>query len=322
LAAGLALAQGGVGNQSYTVKGIVNNRGIGGIVLAILFGMVGMFCLAGALPADGRITEAEQAKDFSELAQRLEGRWPDTIRRDKDGAVVYIDPVGATDDEMVLISREPSVRELTFYGPQVTDKGIATLGRMTNLTSLKIARRDIMQTVCQLSRLQRLNLWCTRMKPSDLPYLIKMTNLEDLDVRGVWEMGTNSISAMTNLTHLKRLVLGGGGGESPARWIAEFRTNEHGNGTNWDGWDYPKTNEFKALTNLTALEELQIFYFTNFGDEQLRELARCTSLKSLILHDTQVSDNWSNIVSQFPSLTNAERSIFDPRLSQKWSRAR
>ena len=149
-----------------------------------------------------------------------------------------------------------------------------------------------------------------------------MTNLEDLGLHGAWEMGANTISAMTNLTHLKRLVVGGGG-EQPARAIAEICKDGYENATDYIGWRKLETSELTALTNLASLEELQLFSFSDFGDEQLRKLGACTNLKSLLLNETRVSDNWTNIVSQFPALTNAEVMRFhdgEGREDQKWVR--
>lgn len=289
------------------------------LVLAILL------CFGGVLSTEARTNVVQKAKDFGDLMQAIESRCTNCVTRDKDGAVLRILAGFVNDDQLVQISREPSIRELSFVGPpkEVTERGMTALEHMTNLLSLQIARNNFMPRVSKMSQLRRLNTWCSRLKPPDLAYLIKMTNLEDLVIRGDWEMGSNAVSAMTNLTRLKRLVLGGGGDEgSCAHWISEFQREGHENGTNWDGWHYPKTDEFKALTNLTSLEELQIWSFTMFGDEQLRDLRQLPNLKSLKLYDTQVSDNWSNIVRQFPSLTNAERSVFDPRLHQEWSRVR
>lgn len=260
--------------------------------------------------------------NFPELVQRVEKRCSTCVKRDKDGAVESIGEMEMTDDEIGLISLGPSVRELNCIWPKFSEQGMNILGQMTNLISLVIVRTNALPTVSKLTQLRRLHFSCSRFKPADLPYLIMLTNLEDLEIRGAWEMGAHSISAMTNFPRLKKLTIGGGG-EYCTETIADFRTNGYEIGTNWDGWRKPETSELMALTNLTSLEELQIVNFVDFGDEQLRKLASCPNLKSLVLTETKVSDNWTNIASQFPALTNAEASRFingEGRKEQKWTR--
>ena len=271
-------------------------------MLAILTGLAGWILPAAICGADTNYLNG--VRDFSDLVRRVEMESRDGIRRNKDGAVEFVALDVANDDSLILISREPSVRALTCIWPRCTDRGMSALEQMTNLTSLVIVRTNALPTVSKLTQLRTLNLMCTRMKPADLPCLIKLTNLEVLDVWGTWEMGTNCISAMTNFTHLRKLIIGGGG-DRRADSITYFRTNGYESATNWDGWRNPEAGEFTALTNLTSLEELRISSFTNFGDQQLRLLNSLPKLKSLELKETRVSKNWSNIVSHFPALTNA-----------------
>jgi hypothetical protein len=245
-----------------------------------------------------------ETPDFYNFVARAERNRAASIRRDKDGAVVYIGFGELSDDDLLLISEQPSVRELVFYAPKVTDRGVAALQCMTNLISLTIARSNAIPVASELGELQHLNLWCSKLKPSDLPYLMKMTNLVELNARGAYDLGPGGIIAMTNLTHLKKLVLGGG-------WNSDTR----------------QLVELTALSNLTSLEELDLYGFLTFGDEQLRQLASFPNLKTLELDGVNVSDNWSNIVSQFPVLTNAVVSVSDdpqtrPIKKPMWTRGR
>lgn len=304
------------------MRGKINKRVVARAFATMVLGAAGLILPAAMCGANTNYLDG--VRDFPDLVQRVEKESRNGIRRNKDGAVEYIAVDAANDDSLVLICCEPSVRELRCIYPRCTDRGMSALEQMTNLTSLVIVRTNTLPTVSKLTQLHKLDLMCTTMKPADLPCLIKLTNLEDLDTWYAWEMGTNSISAMTNFPHLKRLIIRGGG-DRRDEIIANCRTNGYESGTNWDAWRNPGPGEFTAWTNLTSLEELHIRAFADFGDEQLRLLGCLPKLKSLELMRTRVSKNWSNIVSHFPALTNAvawlpddtDESTFKPH---KWVR--
>ena len=272
---------------------------------------------AATNPSDG-------TENFKTWAEIIESGNTNNIRRDEDGNVVYIAGELVNEDTLPVISRQPTIRKLIGMQWDISAKGMAFLEQMTNLTALTIIHSNGLQSASKLTQLRELHLSCSRLKVADLPCLMKLTNLEDLSIRGVWEMGAGGMSSLTNLTHLKKLIIGGGGDpNSYAERIAGFRTDGYQSATNWDGWRKPETSEIMALTNLPSLEELQIYYIYDFGDEYLRKLSAFPHLKSLLLNETRVSDNWTNIVSQFPALTNAEVMRFhdgEGREDQKWVR--
>jgi hypothetical protein len=152
---------------------------------------------------------------------------------------------------------------------------------------------------------------------------MQMTNLEELKIWSGSTFGSDAISSLTNLPHLKKLLFGGWGDHFEQ--IKEVRVNGGQSRTVYDAERDPRLKRILALTNLTSLEELEIYRFDDFGDEQLRKLASCPNLKSLKLNETGVSDNWTNILSQFPALTNAEAAKFidgEGLRKQKWHRDR
>src|SRR5580704_11142885 len=75
-----------------------------------------LLCFGGVLSTEGRTNVVEQAKDFSELVQAIESHCTNCVARDKDGAVVRIWAGFVNDDKLILISHEPSIRELSFVG--------------------------------------------------------------------------------------------------------------------------------------------------------------------------------------------------------------
>jgi len=261
------------------------------------------------------------ARDFKELAERMSERNPDSIRRDKDGKVVYIGPGPVSDDNLSLIIREPSIRELCLIGWRVTDKGLAALQQMTNLVSLKLASRNSVQIVCRLTQLRQLDMWCNALRPADLRYLIQMTNLEELEIPAGPMMGSNALTALRKLPHLKRLVFGDREyiRDGP---VKELRTENNAVRTIGDDQQADISKQLQSLTNLVFLEELELQDFEVFGDDELRRLGKLPRLKSLTLYDTPVSENWTNIVRQFPALTNAVARSFEERKEQRWVRER
>ena len=278
-------------------------------------GVAGWFSAARSCGAETNYLDG--VRDFDELVQRIEKRCPACVRRDKDGAVVDISAIGVTDDALAIISREPSVRELTFTRMNVTDKGIAALRQMTNLVSLRVAARNVVQVASNLSQLRRLDFWCSGFTPAELPGLIQMTNLEELRLGRGWTLGTNALAAMTNLMHLKKLNFHAGMyNEELAKWLGL-------KGPDLAVWRNGKLNPFlnqvASLTNLASLEELDL-EIQDFGDEQLKQLAGAPSLKrlTLALWNDRLSKDWRRVLEEFPVLENAE--VWQGGTKQTWVR--
>lgn len=290
------------------MRGKFNRR-----IAARVRALIALGAAAGILTAANgraRTNYLDGVKDFDELVQRVEDRNQESIKRNKDGAVEFIALGFASDHTLELVSGEQSIREINFIGTQATEPGFAALQKMTNLSSLSVCggnrRGNSVELASRLSQLRRYNTVQTILKPSDLSYLLRMTNLEELKLPGAWFIGATAISSLTNLPHLKKLMLGGMGDARAEEEITYLRTNSYYAGTNWAAWRKLETSELTTLTNLVSLEELEIYRFSDFGDEQLQRFVAFPNLKSLILEDTRVSGDWRRIVSQFPALTNAE----------------
>ncbi len=249
------------------------------------------------------------ARDFSDLVQRLEAESSDRIQRDKNGAVVSISAGWVNDDNMALICREASIRELTVGGLRLTDGGFAAVGQMTNLTSLtclSVSRRNAMPTIAKLPQLRQLHFVCSSLKPADLPFLVQMTNLEELRLVSAWTLGTNGLAAMTNLTRLKKLSFYAGAYNEGI--VAAL----HLEGPDIEAWRDAQPNPFLAevasLTNLTSLEELDLGV-NDFGIEQLRPLAYAPQLKRLTVWNysgTRLGKDSPEILDGFPKLESAD----------------
>jgi hypothetical protein len=69
--------------------------------------------------------------------------------------------------------------------------------------------------------------------------------------------------------------------------------------------------DYRALTNLVHLEELQLLVAPTFGDEALSYTTNLLHLRRLSLIHTGVSDQWTNIVRNCGSLTNVKVKVVD-----------
>ena len=265
--------------------------------------------LLPATRGDTTTNYLDGARDFPELVKRVKAESPDNIQRDKNGAVVYVSAGWVNDDNLALISREASIRELSFGGSRLTDGGIAAVGQMTNLTSLtclSVGRRNALPPISKLTGLRQLKFVCSAFKPADLPYLTQMTNLEELMLTQGWTLGTNGLAAMTNLTHLKKLTFYAGAYEQ--RMVEVL----HLQGPDVEAWRDARPNPFlgevASLTNLTSLEELNLGV-SDFGNEQLEQLRQLPQLKRLtvfVFSGSQLGKNSLQILDKFPKLEKAE----------------
>jgi hypothetical protein len=120
------------------VRGKIKKRIVARVCVGLLFGVAGWILAAARCGAATNYLDG--VKDFPDLVQRIEeNNSPQSIRRNKDGAVEYINLGFARDENLVLISQEPSIREVSFIGTRAAEKGFAALQQMTNLNSLAFA---------------------------------------------------------------------------------------------------------------------------------------------------------------------------------------
>jgi hypothetical protein len=243
--------------------------------------------------ADGAETakpiNAEVSAETHDLIEQIKHQNTNAVVYNNDGSVVSLNFFGdyhfQSGKNLKLISGLSSVKEITLRGYFLTEDGVSALQRMTNLATLRVCGKnrtnDDFWAICRLNQLQGLDLIFMPFRPADLPYLARMTNLEELKLSSVQLLGSNVLPALTNLVRLKKLRLGGGDSEN--KIFAQIN----------------------CLTNLKNLEELSIYGFPDFGNDQLRELRHLPKLKRLSLSGKKIGEDWPDIVRHFPALTNA-----------------
>jgi len=183
-------------------------------------------CLAASGIATDEV--AARAEDHgtntvSNLLQTLSARFPGTIDRNGLGAIVAIGiPSRFNDDHSLeLLGSLCTVTQVVLFGgskqweqgsPTLTERGIAFLAGMTNLTNLELACLQhldggVLRGVSDLSQLKRLTLYNVALSSEEYKWLSYATNLVRLEIQNCSNFGDHELCLLTNLTTLKDLRL-------------------------------------------------------------------------------------------------------------------
>jgi hypothetical protein len=233
---------------------------------------------------------AEVPAETHALIEQIKRENADNVIYDKDGPVISVNLKAHTDTakKLRLLGQVGSLRQITVYGEFLTDEGIFALGEMTNLVTLRVSgnvtNHDIIPALSRLRQIQSLDFIAMPFVPADLPYICRMTNLVQLELSHAPALGEDLLPMLTHLSRLKRLWLSG-------------------------DEDFPDVKifaEVNALSKLPELEELYVYGFSDFHDEQLQGLRTLPKLKRLKIWKGNLSAEWTEIVRTFPALVHAE----------------
>ena len=158
--------------------------------------------------------------EHDETENLIEGTPPgsswlrDLIGKDLFGDVVtvYAAETEFGDHEAVHLRVLPNVEWLVFDSTQITDKGLARLGRMNNLKVLMLGSTQVTDSslacVKGMPALERLSLDSTQITDAGLAHLTALTRLEELSLVGT-SITDNGLVHLKRFTRLGSLWLDG-----------------------------------------------------------------------------------------------------------------
>ena len=184
-----------------------------------------------------------------------------------------------TDQCMSDVGKLDQVKRLTFESAQITDQGIQKLKRMPNLTSLglldlMVTEKCLASVSVKFPNLYRLELNSDSIAGSDLLPLTTMKQLGSLDL--ITPKLTEQLVKPLVATQIEQLIVRGAHSYEPgvAKTIAQM----------------PKLTIFEIQN-------------TAFGDEQLRPLIDCKSLKFLRIANAAISvDGMREFIDKRPEI--------------------
>ena len=190
--------------------------------------VVAVLALAITIAICGESPGIEKQATFAarDLLRSNETILSHSIRRDTNGALVSLLLASKYNDaqSLDLISKCDSLRELTIRGTPITNKfglteiGIASLGRLSNLTTLRLScfpktglDRGVLRGISKMQQLRYLELYYTIAPTDEYAQLTNMLNLSHLRLVACSNFGDRELRFLTNLIHLEDLELIGTG---------------------------------------------------------------------------------------------------------------
>jgi hypothetical protein len=176
-------------------------------------------------PADGQQGSERMHATNHELAallKRLEEGWgPDEVERDGSGNVISVALrwTNSNNRALYLVSTIGSLQKLTIQGrgspDEWTREGISCLGRLTNLTTLRVAcvapkpalKQGVFEEICNLRGLRSLSLVSACPERSEYVALTNLQNLAELNVSYATNFGDAELCLLTNLVNLRNLSI-------------------------------------------------------------------------------------------------------------------
>lgn len=156
------------------------------------------------------------------LLKEIEEGPGDLVRDDKGKVIsLALRPANVNDRALFLVSRIGSLQELVIQGrgkPETgewTREGVASLGKLTNLTSLRVVcvaplpalKEGVFEEICMLRGLRSLSLVAACPERSEYGALSNLKNLTELQVSYATNFGDAELCLVTNLVNLKSLTI-------------------------------------------------------------------------------------------------------------------
>jgi hypothetical protein len=229
------------------------------------------------------------------------------------------------DAHLALFAGRP-IEFLTVAGTQITDRGMATVGTLTQLNDLFLNRTSITDTGLEHLRghpsLTKLTAQIDGVTPASASLLRSLSALEEIglsqmnddamravatpSLRTCWfnqsEIGAAGLSALANETQIESLFLGLSTiatGALSALVAAESLVNLMLSRTSVGDDDVA---DIARIPSLGALDLSR----TSLTDEGVRHLAACRTLQGLDLSGTAVTDAGMAALIELPFLTNVK----------------
>ena len=217
------------------------------------------------------------------------------------------------------------ITAVSLNGTSITDQEFVVLTKLPQLKELRLQHTEIstigLEQLAAVRSLERLDLGHTLLGDNALPMLASLTNLRVLDLPSTLVEGTG-LAALKALPNLREIDLGDApiGNEGMAQ-LAQLTGLESLNLRHTDVTDAGMAH-FAALTNLkrldltsaditekglaglatlTRLEDLDLS-FTRFAEPGLEMITKLSGLKRLGLEQTSITDTGMAWVAQLPKL--------------------
>jgi Leucine-rich repeat (LRR) protein len=218
-----------------------------------------------------------------------------------------------------------TITGVSLNGTSITDQEFVILTKLPRLRQLSLQHTEIstigLEQLAQVHSLERLDLGHTLLGDNALPMLASLTNLRVLELPSTLVEGTG-LAALTALPNLREIDLGNApiANEGMAQ-LAQLTGLESINLRHTDITDAGMAH-FAALKNLkrldltslditekgleglallTQLEDLDLS-FTRFAEPGLEMITKLTSLARLGLEQTSITDKGMEWVAQLPKL--------------------
>lgn len=218
-----------------------------------------------------------------------------------------------TEDGLACLASLPRLRELNLSRSRISNAGLAMVGRLATLTSLRLDDAKVSDTGLQhlapLTRLETVSLRGTAITDAGLAIVSQWPELTSLDLSKT-KIGDEGLGHLVSCSKLSQLRLAGlenlsiAGVRSLARLaslteidlqktrldgqaLAALATCKGIRSLTLSGPDY-RGSDLEAIAAMKGLTVLRL-YGIPVADEDLRHLASLSSLETLRLHDSRVT---------------------------------
>ena len=227
---------------------------------------------------------------------------------------------------LVALSRLSRLQSLDLSNTAITDEAIEPLLRLKTLTKINLTNTrlspDALSQLSSLPNLRELYLDNTATNDADLLSFGKLPNLSTLELRDtpITDSGLEHLTRARNLTQLSI-----SGTDISDRGVAAIGQMKLARLNMWDtnvsAGGLVNLKSCKSLTQLTlsrlkvkpedvialselpALNYLQLYHIANLKDEDIRSLVKLRSLAELYIEDCPLTDRCATYLDQMPQLT-------------------
>jgi hypothetical protein len=192
---------------------------LGSVLLALICCTAIVFGQSGKrLEANENLSKSSTLAEVRKFISDVEAQSLPEVEHDGEGWPRSLTLRGryACDRSLVLASYASSLRSLTIQGTNTatacTERGVASLETLTNLTTLKILCTGPLQAgffkgICQLRNLRELQLTAALPPSQEYLCLSKLNELRRLGIAHCTNFGDVEVGVLTNLTKLEALEL-------------------------------------------------------------------------------------------------------------------
>ncbi len=185
-----------------------------------------------------------------------------------------------SDTDLEKLRELTGLKELHIDFADITDAGLAHIGRMTQLEKLTLSSKKMtdsgLKNLRMLTRVRELSLSCALISDEGLVNIAQMRDLESLNIYGTQITG----AGFANAGALPRL-----------RYL-------------WFGENIVSASGFGAIENLRELEDLSLSG-PEINDEALAHIGSLPKLKNLDVQGTEITDGGLRCLSGLTELRRA-----------------